>query len=75
MEIQNRSQKRKDARELEYFGYVKRVWRSCYLARHDFYECDALTNFQIHPRPEETHLQEKLDFLERNHLNLYDNSQ
>jgi hypothetical protein len=53
----------------------KRVWRECYLARHDIYECNVLTHFQIHPHPEETHLQEKLDFLERNHLNLYDGSQ
>jgi len=66
---------RKDARELVYFGYAKRVWRQCYLARHDIDECDALTNFQIYPGPNETHLQEKLDFLERNHLNLYDDSQ
>ena len=65
---------RKDARELVYFGYAKRVWRQCYLARHDIDECDALTNFQIYPGPNETHLQEKLDFLERNHLNLYDDS-
>ena len=66
---------RKDARELVYFGYVKRAWRQCYLARHDIDECDALTNFQIYPGPKDTHLQEKLDFLERNHLNLYDGSQ
>jgi hypothetical protein len=64
----------RDARDNEHFSSGKRAWRECYLARHDIYECDALTNFQIYPRPEETHLQEKLDFLERNHLNLYDNS-
>jgi len=65
----------RDAADNEHFSSGKRVWRECYLARHDIYECDALTNFQIYPRPEETHLQEKLDFLERNHLNLFDNSQ
>lgn len=65
----------KDAGELVYQTSGKRVWRDCYLARHDIYECDALTHFRIHPNPDATHLQEKLDFLERNHLNLYDSSQ
>ncbi len=64
-----------DAWELKYLSNRKFVWRECYLARHDIYECDALTHFQIDPHPEATRLQEKLDFLERNHLNLYDNSQ
>jgi hypothetical protein len=66
---------RKEALDNEHFNSGKRAWRECYLARHDIYECDALTDFQVYPRPEETHLQEKLDFLERNHLNLYDDSQ
>jgi len=65
----------RDARDNEHFNSGKRAWRECYLARHDIYECNVLTNFQIYPRPEEAHLQGKLDFLERNHLNLYDNSQ
>jgi hypothetical protein len=78
-----------DAWELEYLSNRKSAWRECYLARHDIYECDALTRFQIDPNlgtavkldpraeqpPEAADLQEKLDFLERNHLNLYDNSQ
>jgi hypothetical protein len=66
---------RKDAWELVYLSNRKSVWRECYLARHDIYECDALTHFQIDPTPGAPRLQEKLDFLERNHLNLYDNSQ
>jgi hypothetical protein len=66
---------RKDAWIILNISNGKRVWRQCYLARHDTDECDALTNFKVHPRPDETHLQEKLDFLERNHLNLFDNSQ
>jgi hypothetical protein len=52
----------------------RRAWRDCYLARHDIHECDTLTHFQIYPHPEATHLQEKLDFLERNRLNLYADS-
>ncbi|HTR27522.1 MAG TPA: hypothetical protein VMI10_26365 [Terriglobales bacterium] len=78
-----------DAWELDYLSNRKSDWRECYLARHDIYECDALTRFQIDPNqgtavkldpraeqpPEAAGLQEKLDFLERNRLNLYDNSQ
>jgi hypothetical protein len=46
------------------------AWRECYLARHSIPECDALTHFQI-LNPKTTQPQEKLDFLEHNHLNLY----
>lgn len=66
---------RADASNNDIFNRGKRAWRDCYLARHDIYECNAVTRFQIYPHPEATHLQEKLDFLERNGLNLYDNSQ
>lgn len=66
---------RKDAADNEHFNSGKRAWRECYLGRHDIDECTALTGFQIYPDPEKTHSQEKLDFLERNHLNLYDDSQ
>jgi len=64
-----------DARIVEEMTNSKRAWRECYLARHDIRECDTLTHFQVHPHPEATHLQEKLDFLERNRLNLYTDSQ
>lgn len=64
-----------DAWSLEYISNGKREWRECYLARHDINECDTLTHFEIHPSPEANRLQEKLDLLERNHLNLYDNAQ
>ena len=66
---------RSDALNNDLFNRGKRAWRECYLARHDINECNAVTHFQIYPHPEATHLQEKLDFLERNRLNLYDNSQ
>jgi len=73
--LSERPLNRSDSWELEYLSNRKGVWRECYLARHDIHTCDALTNFQIYPSPGDTRLQEKLDFLERNHLNLYDNSQ
>jgi hypothetical protein len=65
---------RVDAWELENLKNGKRAWRECYLARHDIHACDTLTDFPICSNPEASHLQEKLDFLERNHLNLYDDS-
>jgi hypothetical protein len=49
----------------------KREWVSCYLAQHSIPECDSMTNFKIYPWPKATHLQQKLDFLEHRHLNLY----
>lgn len=66
---------RVNAGGLEYVTSGKRIWRQCYLARHDLYECDAQTHFQVYPRPDATNLQQKLDFLEQNRLNLYDDSQ
>ncbi len=64
-----------DARIIEYKNSHKKIWRACYLARHNIYACNALTHYPIYPLSKATHLQEKLDFLEGNHLNLYDNSQ
>jgi len=54
----------------------KRAWRECYLTRHNIEECNTKTQFQIipwadHSFIDDRRLQEKLDFLERNHLNLY----
>jgi hypothetical protein len=66
---------RDNARLLGRYSNGKRAWRECYFARHDINECDTLTHFRIHPHPEATRLQEKLDFLEHSHLNLYDKSQ
>lgn len=53
-------------------SHNKRAWKDCYLARHDIEQCNALTNFTIYPFPQHlTQLQEKLDFLQRNRLNLF----
>jgi hypothetical protein len=49
---------------------IKEDWRACYLQRHDIGQCDALTGNKIYPWPN-PQLEEKLDFLERNKLNLY----
>ena len=49
---------------------VKGNWRECYLRLHDIEQCDALTGSKIYPWPD-SHLKDKLDFLEKNKLNLY----
>ncbi len=63
-----------DAGGLEAISNGKRAWRECYLARHNIEQCNSLTNFQVYFNAQRPGLQEKLDFLERNHLNLFDGS-
>jgi len=57
--------------EMRSHAAEKRAWVSCYFARHTVQQCNSVTDFKIYPWPEATHLQEKLDFLEQRHLNLY----
>ena len=66
-----RSLNRPDTWIVQKMSDGRRAWRECYLTLHDIHECDSRTHFPIYPHPEATRLQEKLDFLERNHLNLY----
>jgi hypothetical protein len=55
----------------EHFADGKRRWGECYLRRHDIQGCDRETGFPIYPNAAATRLQEKLDFLEARHLNLF----
>jgi hypothetical protein len=47
------------------------AWKNCYLRLENIGRCDALTNSRIYPAPESTRLREKLDYLKRQHLNLF----
>jgi hypothetical protein len=49
----------------------KRAWVACYLRTQSIKYCDQNTGFPVYPRPGQTDLQGKLDFLRRNHLNLF----
>ena len=49
----------------------KRAWRDCYLESEDVAGCDRRAEFVIYPRPGATGLKAKLDYLERNKLNLF----
>jgi hypothetical protein len=60
-------------KEIENFSALKRNWKQCYLAHEDIQFCDAETKWQLFPCPECIHMKEKLEFLKRNRLNLYDN--
>ena len=53
----------------------KRNWRDCCLRTEDIANCNRATGFQIYPQPDATQLKEKLEFLKRNHLNLYADSE
>jgi hypothetical protein len=46
-------------------------WADCYVRTGNIAYCDKSTNFKVFPNPEQTHLQEKLDYLKEHHLNLF----
>lgn len=50
-------------------GRIK--WTSCYISTHNIERCDQEAGFPICWNPEPPDLRTKLDFLERNHLNLF----
>lgn len=60
-----------ERRTLRWYHDGKSSWRSCYLSQKDIAACDHQTNFWVYPSAEATHLKEKLDYLERNKLNLF----
>jgi len=49
----------------------KHAWRDCILKVGMIDYCDQVTGFPIYPNPRRTQLAEKLQFLQRNALNLY----
>ena len=65
-----------DRLKMNEYSTAKRAWKECYLASGDIQTCSVATNFHVIPRLDHTfiddsRLQQKLDFLKRNHLNLY----
>lgn len=49
----------------------KQAWRACILQYGVIDYCDRVTGFPVHPNPRRTRLVEKLQFLQKNQLNLY----
>jgi hypothetical protein len=53
------------------FADGKRAWANCYKRTEDIAACDAARKFKIYPDPERTRLKQKLDYLQKNKLNLF----
>jgi hypothetical protein len=49
----------------------KQAWKTCILQTGNIDYCDHATGFPLHPNPRATQLLEKLQFLQKNRLNLY----
>jgi len=56
---------------IHWFADGKRNWANCYVRTENIRYCDQSTNFVIYPHPEQTGLQQKLDYLEQHRLNLF----
>jgi hypothetical protein len=61
-------------KEIEGFSAMKMEWKNCYWTREDVAYCDAASHLQLYPEPNAIHLDEKLAYLKRYHLNLYKSS-
>ncbi len=49
----------------------KQAWKACILQTGNIDYCDRATGFPVYPNPRRTQLLEKLQFLQKNGLNLY----
>ena len=58
-------------RSLSSKSQQRRTWKECYLSTHNIEQCDVRSGSFIYLTPEPPDLKSKLDFLERNHLNLF----
>lgn len=62
-----------DAEDMAALHKLKADWRECYLSGRAADDCDD-DNGAIHPDPERTHLQQKLDYLRATRQNLFSDS-
>ena len=58
-------------RGIKWLYGIKASWRECYLRTHELGRCQNTGSMPIYPQASDTHLQDKLDFLEQRHLNLF----
>jgi hypothetical protein len=58
-------------REMAKLSRGRKLWVQCYMDTRNLENCDTLAGFPIFWTPEPAELKSKLDFLERNHLNLF----
>jgi hypothetical protein len=59
-----------DLDNIKYLTEDKASWKTCYLKYEDIDQCNDLTHIQIYPGKAQE-FQGKLDYLKKNHLNLY----
>jgi len=57
--------------QMSWYHDYKTKWKETYLEHEDISLSDGISGIQIYPRPEHTHLKEKLNYLKENKLNLY----
>jgi hypothetical protein len=57
--------------DINWYSGGKSRWADCYRHTGNIRYCDESTHFVIYPAPAVTHLQEKLDYLQQNHLGLF----
>jgi hypothetical protein len=58
-------------KEISDLSAHRSAWRACYLSKHNLLECNVETHASVLTYP--NNIQEKLDFLEQHHLNLFAN--
>jgi len=56
---------------MKHFSDGKKRWIAAYFQTGSVPEADRISEFQVYPRPEETHLEEKLNYMKEHKLNLY----
>ena len=61
-----------DQLEISGFHSTKLNWKNCYLTTRNIPYCNRQVGRRITNPPEAANLQQKLDYLEREHLNLFD---
>jgi hypothetical protein len=57
--------------DMRFFAEGKRSWAECYRQTESIHGCDEAAHFRIYPNPEQTGLQQKLDYLKERRLNLF----
>ena len=60
-----------DSTMMKYVSWGKSDWKTIYLVMEDVERATSETNFRIYSKPEKIHLKQKLEYLKKNRLNLY----
>lgn len=61
----------RDRRTIAYYRDGKTGWKACYLRLQDPVACTQQTRFDIYPNPAAIQIRRELDYMQRNHLNLF----